>query len=65
MTSCPQTSQIFLPSGDTSGIRVAELTTSIVRVIELPQGVFYCKSSNYDAVAQYRRKSREHVEEKS
>lgn len=33
----PRTIQIFLPSGDPSGIRVAEITTSIVRVIEVPR----------------------------
>lgn len=35
--SRPRTIQIFLPSGDPRGIRVAELTTSIVRVIEVPR----------------------------
>lgn len=33
----PRTIQIFLPNGDPRGIRVAELTTSIVRVIEVPR----------------------------
>src|SRR5690554_1826231 len=33
----PRTIQIFLPDGDPSGIRIAELTTSIVRVIEVPR----------------------------
>lgn len=33
----PQTIQIFLPSGDPRGIRVAEITTRIVRVIEVPR----------------------------
>lgn len=37
MSSRPRTIQIYLPSGDPRGIRVAELTTSIVRVIEVPQ----------------------------
>lgn len=32
----PQTIQIFLPSGDPRGMRVAEITTRIVRVIEVP-----------------------------
>jgi hypothetical protein len=36
MTGRPRTIQIYLPSGDPRGIRVAELTTSIVRVIEVP-----------------------------
>lgn len=33
----PRTIQIFLPNGDPSGIRVAEVTTSIVRLIEVPR----------------------------
>ncbi|MBK6651020.1 MAG: GIY-YIG nuclease family protein [Betaproteobacteria bacterium] len=33
----PQTIQIFLPIGDPRGIRVAEITTRIVRVIEIPR----------------------------
>lgn len=33
----PKTIQIFLPSGDPQGIRVAEITTRIVRVIEVPR----------------------------
>lgn len=33
----PRTIQIFLPSGEPRGIRVSELTTSIVRVIEVPR----------------------------
>lgn len=33
----PQTIQIFLPAGDPRGIRVAEITTRIVRVIEIPR----------------------------
>lgn len=33
----PKTIQIFLPSGDPRGIRVAEITTRIVRVIEVPR----------------------------
>jgi hypothetical protein len=32
----PQTIQIFLPAGDPRGMRVAEITTRIVRVIEVP-----------------------------
>ena len=31
----PQTIQIFLPAGDPRGVRVAEITTRIVRVIEV------------------------------
>jgi hypothetical protein len=33
----PQTIQIFLPAGDPRGMRVAEITTRIVRVIEVPR----------------------------
>ena len=33
----PQTIQIFLPAGDPRGIRVAEITTRIIRVIEVPR----------------------------
>lgn len=33
----PQTIQIFLPGGDPRGVRVAEITTRIVRVIEVPR----------------------------
>ena len=35
--SRPQTIQIFLPAGDLRGTRVAEITTRIVRVIEVPR----------------------------
>jgi|GEM_PF-82812 len=35
--SRPRTIQIFLPSGDPSGIRQAEITMSIIRVIEVPR----------------------------
>jgi hypothetical protein len=37
MNVSPRTIQIFLPSGDPRGIRVAALTTSIVQVIEVPR----------------------------
>lgn len=33
----PKTIQIFLPNGDPQGIRIAEITTRIVRVIEVPR----------------------------
>lgn len=39
MTPRPRTIQIYLPKGDPRGIRVAELTTSIVRVVEVPQAL--------------------------
>lgn len=32
-----RTIQIFLPSGDPTGIRIAEITTSVLRVIEIPR----------------------------
>ena len=35
----PKTIQIFLPSGDPRGIRVAEVTTRIVQVIEVPRSL--------------------------
>ena len=35
--SRPQTIQIFLPMGDPRGMRVAEITTRIVRVVEVPR----------------------------
>lgn len=37
MTIRPQTIQIFLPQGVPHGIRIAELTTRIVQVIEVPR----------------------------
>lgn len=39
MSSRPRTIQIFLPSGDPTGIRVAELTTSIIRMVEVPRSL--------------------------
>jgi len=37
VTNTPKTIQIFLPSGEPTGIRVAEITTRIIRVIEVPR----------------------------
>jgi len=37
MKATPKTIQIFLPSGDPRGPRVAEITTRIVQVIEVPR----------------------------
>lgn len=31
------TIQIFLPNGKPTGIRIAEITTSVLRVIEVPK----------------------------
>lgn len=39
MTPTPKTIQIYLPGGDPRGIRVAELTTRIVQVIEVPRSL--------------------------
>lgn len=37
MKARPRTIQIYLPKGEPRGLRLAELTTSIVRVIEVPR----------------------------
>ena len=37
VTMVPKTIQIFLPSGDPRGIRIAEVTTRIVQLIEVPR----------------------------
>lgn len=39
MIQTPKTIQIFLPQGDPRGLRVAEITTRIVRVIEVPRSL--------------------------
>ena len=39
MNPRPKTIQIFLPGGDPRGIRVAEITTRIVQVIEVPRSL--------------------------
>ena len=39
MTPTPKTIQIFLPSGDPRGIRIAEITTRIVQVIEVSRSL--------------------------
>jgi len=39
MSSSPKTIQIFLPSGEPHGIRIAEITTRIVQVIEVPRSL--------------------------
>lgn len=55
MTTIPKTIQIFLPSGDPRGIRVAELTTRIVQVIEVPRVLLgdFLKMPESDQVALY------------
>jgi len=39
MSSTPKTIQIFLPSGEPHGIRIAEITARIVQVIEVPRSL--------------------------
>ena len=39
MKAAPKTIQIFLPGGDPQGIRIAELTTRIVQVIDVPRSL--------------------------
>jgi hypothetical protein len=39
MSTIPKTIQIYLPGGDPRGIRVAEITTRIVQVIEVPRSL--------------------------
>lgn len=55
MTATPKTIQIFLPSGDPQGIRVAEITTRIVQVIEVPRSLLsdFLKMSESSQVALY------------
>lgn len=53
--STPKTIQIFLPGGDARGIRVAELTTRIVQVIEVPRSLLqdFLKMPESNQVALY------------
>lgn len=37
MKPAGKTIQIFLPTGDPSGLRLAEITTRIVQVVEVPR----------------------------
>ncbi len=55
MSPAPKTIQIFLPSGDPRGIRVAEITTRIVQVIEVPRSLLqeFLKMPESDQVALY------------
>jgi hypothetical protein len=39
MSAIPKTIQIFLPGGDPQGIRIAEITTRIVQIIEVPRSL--------------------------
>lgn len=51
----PKTIQIFLPGGDPRGIRVAEITTRIVQVIEVPRSLLgdFLQMPESDQVAVY------------
>lgn len=51
----PKTIQIFLPGGDPRGIRIAEITTRIVQVIEVPRSLLqdFLKMPESDQVALY------------
>jgi len=55
MNAKPKTIQIFLPGGDPRGIRVVEITTGIVRVIEVPRSLLpeFLKMPESDQVALY------------
>ena len=55
MSTAPKTIQIFLPGGDPRGIRVAEITTRIVQVIEVPRSLLqdFLKMPGSDQVALY------------
>lgn len=55
MNILPKTIQIFLPKGDPRGIRVAEITTRIVQVIEVPRSLLtdFLEMPESDLVALY------------
>lgn len=55
MNQTPKTIQIFLPGGDPRGIRVAEITTRIVQVIEVPRSLLqeFLKTPESNQVALY------------
>lgn len=55
MSSTPKTIQIFLPGGDARGIRIAEITTRIVQVIEVPRSLLqdFLKMPESSQVALY------------
>lgn len=55
MSMTPKTIQIFLPGGDPRGIRIAEITTRIVQVIEVPRSLLqdFLKMPESDQVALY------------
>ena len=55
MSERPKTIQIFLPGGDPRGVRVAEITTRIVQVIEVPRSLLadFLKMPESSQVAVY------------
>ena len=55
MNPTPKTIQIFLPGGEPSGIRIAEITTRIVQVIEVPRSLLqeFIKMPESNQVALY------------
>lgn len=55
MTPRPKTIQIYLPGGDPRGIRVAEITTRIVQVLEVPRSLLpdFLAMPESDQVAVY------------
>lgn len=55
MTAAPKTIQIFLPGGDPQGIRIAEITTRIVQVIDVPRSLLqdFMKMHESSQVALY------------
>lgn len=55
MTPRPKTIQIYLPGGDPRGIRVAEITTRIVQVLEVPRSLLpeFLTMPESDQVAVY------------
>ena len=55
MNATPKTIQIFLPGGDPRGIRIAEITTRIVQVIEVPRSLLpdFLKMEESGQVAVY------------
>ncbi len=55
MNTRAKTIQIFLPGGDPRGIRVAEITTRIVQVLEVPRSLLpeFLKMPESEQVALY------------
>lgn len=55
MTARPKTIQIYLPAGDPRGIRVSEITTRIVQVLEVPRSLLpeFLAMPESDQVAVY------------